>query len=145
MNFVRRGTNPGGWLALAATGVLLQACAPQPSGPGVRMFAVDMAGAAKPCVVPKVTPIANQETQVAMKVGSDGGWCGITVSNNGQPYAAGLVGAKPVQGQPFRHTVCNDTRIAYPPDRGVGGSDTFAVKMIPGHATIRMLVASDSS
>ena len=38
-----RGTNPGGWLALAATGdVKLQACAQQPSGPGVRMFAADM-------------------------------------------------------------------------------------------------------
>jgi len=144
MNFVRRGTNPGGWLALAATGVLLQACAQQPSGPGVRMFAADMAGAAKICVVPKVTPIANQETQVAMKVGSDGGWCGITVSNNGQPYAAGLVVAKPVHGQPFIHTVGNDTRIDYTPDRGVGGSDTFAVKLIPGDATIRVSVAIGS-
>lgn len=141
MTFVRQDTKPAGWLAMAATALLLQACAERPaSAPSGRVFAADMAGGAKTCVVPKVAPIANQETQVAMKVGNDGGWCGITVNNSGKPYAAGLLIAKPVHGQVFIHTVGDDTRIDFTPDRGAGGTDAFAVRLIPGDATIRTSV-----
>ena len=91
-----------------------------------------------------MTPIANQETQVAMKVGNDGGWCGITVNNSGKPYAAGLLIAKPVHGQVFIHTVGDDTRIDFTPDRGAGGTDAFAVRLIPKNATIRVSVAIGS-
>ena len=46
------------WLATAATALLLQACAQQPSGPPPRVFAADMTGAAKVCTAPPVTPTA---------------------------------------------------------------------------------------
>jgi hypothetical protein len=138
----RRAFNPTGWLAMAATALLLQACAEQPqSGPGPRVFAADVAGGAKICVVPKVAPVAGQETPVEMKLGNDGGWCGITVSNGGKPYEAGLLSAKPVHGKVQIHTVGNATRIDYTPDRAVGGADAFSVKLIPGDAALRVSVA----
>ena len=46
------------WLATAATALVLQACAEKPSGPQARVFAADMAGAAKVCTAPPVTPAA---------------------------------------------------------------------------------------
>jgi hypothetical protein len=139
----RRATNLAGWLTMAGTAVLLQACAEQPrSGPSARIFAADMAGGAKTCVVPKAAPVAGQEAPVEMKVGNDGGWCGITVSNGGKPYSAGLLTAPPVHGKVQIHTVGNDTRIDYTPDRGFGGADSFAVKLIPGDAALRVAVGA---
>jgi hypothetical protein len=142
MNGRRRATNPAGWLAMAATALLLQACAEKPPpGPAPRLFAADQAGGAKTCVVPKVTPVAGQETQVAVKVGNDGGWCGITVSNGGKPFPAGLLTTTPMHGKVLIHTVGNDTRIDYTPERGFAGADAFNVKLIPGDATIRASVS----
>jgi hypothetical protein len=130
------------WLTMAATALLLQACAEQrPSGPAARMYATDMAGAAKACVVPKVTPTAGQETPVPVKLGNDGGWCAITVSNGGSPYSAGLLTSGPAHGKVLIHTVGSDTRIDYTPERGFAGADTFAVKLIPGDAVMRASVS----
>jgi hypothetical protein len=136
MNGGRQAT---GWLAIATTGLLLQACAEKPPAPSARIFAADQAGAAKTCVVPNVAP--GQEAQVAVKVGNDGGWCGITVSNGGKPFAAGLLTTPPGHGKVQIHTVGNDTRIDYTPDRGFAGADAFTVKLIPGDATIRAAVS----
>ena len=48
-------------LAIAATALLLAACAAKPpSAPSARVFAADMTGAAKTCTVPPVTPAAGQ-------------------------------------------------------------------------------------
>jgi hypothetical protein len=38
------------------------------------------------------------------------------------------------------HQVGDDTRIDYTPDRGFTGTDSFAVKLIPGNAVIRITV-----
>jgi hypothetical protein len=142
MNGMRQGSNPAGWLTLAATALLVQACAEKPaSAPPIRMFAVDVAGGAKNCVVPKVTPAAGQQAEVAVKVGNDGGWCGITINNGGKPYAAGLLASAPAHGKVLIHTVGNDTRIDYTPERGFTGSDAFSVKLIPGDAVIRAAVS----
>lgn len=130
------------WLTMATATALLQGCAaPPPSAPATRIFAADVAGGAKTCVVPKISPVAGQEGQVAVRVGNDGGWCGITISNGGKPYAAGLLTANPAHGKVFIHTVGDDTRIDYTPDHGFTGSDAFAVKLIPGEAAIKASVA----
>jgi hypothetical protein len=100
-----------------------------------------MAGGAKICEMPKVAPAAGQEAAVAVKVGNDGGWCGITVSNGGKPYAAGLLASAAAHGKVLIHTVGNDTRIDYTPERGFAGSDAFSVKLIPGDAVIRASVS----
>jgi hypothetical protein len=142
MNCMRQGFNTTGWLMIAATALLLQACAEKPpAGPTVRIFAADLAGGAKNCVVPKVAPAAGQETEVAVKLGNDGGWCGITVSTGAKPYAAGLLATAPSHGKVVIHTVGNDTRIDYTPERGFAGSDAFSVKLIPSDAIVRASVS----
>jgi hypothetical protein len=126
-------------LALAAMALLLQACAQQaPSGPTARVFAADMTGAAKVCTAPPVTPAAGQTLDAAIKLGNDGGWCAITVNNNGQPFEAGLLTAEPRHGKVLIHTVGNDTRIDYTPAARYAGPDAFAVRLLPGGATIRV-------
>jgi hypothetical protein len=122
----------------AATALLLQACQALPPASTTRIYAADMAGAAKTCVVPKVAPVAGQDTPVAMKLGNDGGWCAIGVRDGGRPYSAGLLTSPPAHGKVLIHTVGDDTRIDYTPDRGFAGADTFTVKLIPGDATLRV-------
>ena len=126
-------------LALGATALLLQACAQQaPSGPPARVFAADMSGAAKVCTAPPVTPAAGQTLDAAIKLGNDGGWCAITVNNDGRPFDAGLLTAEPRHGKVLIHTVGNDTRIDYTPAARYAGPDAFAVRLLPGGATIRV-------
>ena len=139
---MRWGSKPAGSLAIAATALLMQACAsPPPPGPSVRLFSADVTGGARNCDVGKHAPAAGLETEVAVKVGNDGGWCGITVSDGGRPYAAGLLASAPAHGKVLIHTVGNDTRIDYTPVRGFTGADAFTVRLIPGDATIRAAVS----
>lgn len=127
-------------LAAAVAALLLQGCAEKPAGPPARVFAADMAGAAKSCNVPPVTPVAGRTIDVAMKVANDGGWCAVTVNNNGKPYSAGLLVTPPSHGKPLIHTVGNDTRIDYTPDARYAGTDSFTVRLIPGDAVLRVTV-----
>ncbi len=127
------------WLAIVATAVLLQACAEKgPSGPPARVFAADMTGAAKVCTAPPVNPAAGKTIDAAIRLGNDGGWCAITVNNNGRPFDAGLLLAPPRHGKVLIHTVGNDTRIDYTPTARYAGGDAFSVRLIPGDTTIRV-------
>ncbi len=129
-------------LALAATALLLQACAQRPpAAPGARVFQADLVGGAKSCTVPKVTPAAGQETPVAISMGNDGGWCAITVDNNGKPFDAGLLTSEPAHGKVYIHTVGDETRIDYTPNPRFAGTDAFAVRLLPGGAVLRASVA----
>jgi hypothetical protein len=126
---------------IAVTALLLQACAERPpAAPGPRVFQADLVGAAKSCDVPKVSPTAGQETQVAIKMGNDGGWCAITVENAGKPFDAGLLVTEPAHGKVYIHTVGDQTRIDYTPDPHFTGSDAFAVRLLPGAAVLRASV-----
>jgi hypothetical protein len=137
-------TRPLAWLALLLTGVLLQACGQNAGGPGgsrLRVFAADLTGAAKSCEVPAITPASGQSTEATMKVGNDGGWCGLRVHQDGpKPFDAGLLTARPAHGNVLIHQVGDDTRIDYTPDRGFTGSDGFSVKLVPGNGTVRVAV-----
>lgn len=75
-----------------------------------------------------------------MRVGNDGGWCGISVQLDGQPYAAGLLTESPAHGNVFIHPVGDSTRIDYTPEAGFTGTDRFVVQLIPGNAAIRATV-----
>lgn len=142
MRFGRRSVR---WLAVAAT-ALLQACANgPPPAPAARIFAADIAGGAKTCVVPKVTPAPGRQTPVEVKVGNDGGWCGITVNDGGKPYSAGLLVSEPEHGQVLIHSVGDNTRIDYTPAPRFAGADSFTVRLIPGDATLRASVSVGSS
>ncbi|WP_428486101.1 hypothetical protein [Rhodopila sp.] len=123
-------------------GLLPQACSPAgPIGSGARVYAVDLSGGAKVCDVPKVTPIAGQTLATEIKLGNDGGWCGLTVWQPGpKPFDAGLLLMRPAHGNVVIHEVGDDTRIDYTPEHGFSGSDKFAVKLIPGNAIINIAV-----
>jgi len=75
-----------------------------------------------------------------MKVGNDGGWCAISVARGGKAFDSSLVTARPAHGKVLVHKVGDATRIDYTPDRGYAGSDSFAVKLIPGDSSIRVAV-----
>lgn len=131
------------WLMLAFGGVLLlQGCGPNPGpqAPGPRLFSSDFQGAAKSCTVPKPALAAGKETAAAMTVGNDGGWCAISVADDGKPYATGLLTASPAHGDVYIHPVGNMTRVDYTPDVGFAGNDAFTVRLLPGSPVLRVSV-----
>lgn len=140
----RAGARRHGAIAAFLTiGALLAACSPTGrSGSTLRTFAADLAGGAKVCEVPEVSPGKAADLKVAIKVVNDGGWCGIRLHQPGpEPYAAGLLTARANHGNVTIHSVGDDTRIDYTPDRGYVGNDEFRVKLIPGDVTLNVSVA----
>ena len=129
-------------LALAAVGALLQACSPKPAGPQVRLFEADFKGAAKTCETPKPATIPGKTIDTPLKVGSDGGWCGLSVSNGGHPFDTELLTAAPAHGKVYVHKVGNDTRIDYTPEAGFTGTDTFTVQLLPTDASVHVGVTA---
>ena len=129
-------------LALAATGALLAGCGNQAPPPtSARVYAADVTGQAKLCDVPKIDPAAGRTTDAAIKVGNDGGWCGVPVDQPGpKPFDSFLLTTRPAHGTVFIHTVGDITRIDYTPDRGYTGTDSFSVQLIPGDATLHETV-----
>lgn len=128
--------------ALALTAMLVQGCdQPQQAASSTRLYAVDMAGGAKTCSAPRLEPTNGQSNNVSMKLVNDGGWCGVLASKSGHPFSAGLVTTRPKSGKVYVHTVGDNTRIDYTPDRGFAGGDTFAVKLVPGDALVQVDVS----
>jgi hypothetical protein len=126
-------------LAVLAGLVGLQACAPQQqqaAAPGPRIYAVDVQGRSALCDVPQqgVTLAAGRATEAAMTMDNDGGWCGIRTDRAGP----GLVTAKPSNGRLNVRKVGATTRVDYIPDRGFVGTDTFAVKLLPDQAELKV-------
>ena len=125
-------------LAAAAGLVGLQACAPQQqqaAALGPRLYAVDVQGRSALCDVPqKVSLAAGRPTEAAMTMDNDGGWCGIVTDRAGP----GLVVAKPANGHLNVRKVGATTRVDYIPDRGFVGTDSFAVKLLPDQAEMRV-------
>jgi hypothetical protein len=130
--------------ALLMTGLALAGCSHDHgpvAGSTLRVYAADMNGGAKVCDVPKITPVPGASSETVLTVANDGGWCGIPVHQDGpKPFNAGLLEARAAHGDVLIHEVGDDTRIDYTPDRGFAGKDTFAVKLIPGDATVRVAV-----
>jgi hypothetical protein len=122
----------------AAVGLLgLQACAPKQevAAPGPRIYAVDVQGRSQLCEVPqRVTLAADRVVEATMTVDNDGGWCGIATNRAGP----GLVTAKPAHGRLHVRKVGANTRVDYIPDRGFVGTDTFAVKLLPDRAELKV-------
>ena len=122
----------------------LQACAPRT--PAVAhvphpVYAIDQAGAAHTCAVTPLTPAlaAGKESAATMTLSNDGGWCAISVHQDGpEPFTAGLLTARPGHGKVFVHSVGDETRIDYTPEPTFGGTDSFVVRLVPGDAVIRI-------
>jgi hypothetical protein len=129
-------------LALAAA---LAACAQpqqQAGAPGARIYAADLQGAAKSCTVPQQVSLSpDRPAEVAMTVDNDGGWCGISVAQSGpKPFDAGLVTTRPANGRVLVRKVGDRTRVDYFPNPAFGGTDSFAVRLLPGGATMQVAV-----
>jgi hypothetical protein len=122
---------------------LLQACS-NGGGPAAsrqRVYAADLAGAAKVCEAPDIAPQAGAATAATIKLVNDGGWCGLRLRQAGtKPFDAGLLTSRPNHGSVLIHEVGDDTRIDYTPDRSFAGNDSFSVKLIPGEETIKVAV-----
>lgn len=135
---ILRGLLPAA--ALAA----LAGCAQQQqaAGPaGARVYYVDTQGQAAVCEAPpKVELAAGQQSETAMRMKNDGGWCGITVAQGGKPYDAGLLVGRPEHGRVHVRKVGDATRVDYIPDEGFGGEDRFTVRLLPGNPALRVAV-----
>ena len=131
-------------LVPAAALAALSACAPQQQAAapsGARVYYVDTQGQAGLCTVPPKVELANgQQAETTMVIKNDGGWCGITVSQSGKPYDAGLLVGRPEHGRVHVRKVGDATRIDYIPDAGFGGEDRFTVRMLPGNPALRVAV-----
>lgn len=129
-------------LLIGLTGFVLQGCAQQPApvASGARVYAVDQTGAAKLCKVSKVTLSPGKQSEATMTVGNDGGWCGISVANDGNPYDSALLTGRAAHGKVYIHPVGDDTRIDYTPDRFFAGSDSFTASFIPGQPVLHVAV-----
>jgi hypothetical protein len=124
------------WIGLAAVTVLLQGCA-QRGWNGV--FAVDLAGGARTCVAPAASsPVDGTAVAAQVQMSSEGGWCGVTLNRGGAPLDSYLIVTRPAHGHVFAHRVGSNTRIDYTPDVGFQGTDSFAVRMIPGNAVLQV-------
>ena len=151
MERAKAGRGGSGWaLAASLAGMLaLQACAPHPpvaSHAGLPVYAIDQAGAARSCTVSPLTPTNGQESATTMTMANDGGWCAISVHQDGPaPYAAGLLTTRPEHGKVFIHSVGDETRIDYTPEQRFGGNDSFAVQLLPGDAVIRVAITVSSN
>ena len=124
--------------SLFGVAVALLGCAPQQRPVSqTRLYATDQMGGAKSCSVPKVAaPEAGKEVAVPMTVGNDGGWCAISVDDNGHPFTAGLLSARPTHGRVYVHSVGDATRIDYTPETGYVGPDAFSVHLLPGDGVV---------
>jgi hypothetical protein len=125
----------------SVAGLILQGCATAPPPPVSHavVYATDMAGKAPVCQVKPVTVKDGATIQAAMTTGG-GGWCGLPVSHDGKPFTYGLLTTPAHAGKVFVHTVGDDTRIDYIPQQTPAPPDSFAVRVVPGDATIQISV-----
>jgi hypothetical protein len=131
-----RSTLPGtAWVCLAATALLAQGCAPRtPQWDGI--FTIDRAGGAKTCVAPSASPPNAMALVAQIQVSNEGGWCGVALNHGGAPYDSYLMVTRPAHGRVFAHRVGTNTRIDYTPDTGFIGTDSYAIRLIPGNAVV---------
>jgi hypothetical protein len=132
------------WMALLVGGALLQGCgekAAEPAGSRLRVYAADVTGKAKICEAPMISPAPGKTVDTGMKLDNDGGWCGLAVHQAGpKPFDAGLLTARPAHGSVTIHSVGDETRTDYVPDRGFAGTDAFTVELLPGAAVLHVAV-----
>jgi hypothetical protein len=139
MTHTRSARSATAWFCLSATALLAQGCSQ--TAPGWNgVFAIDAAGGARTCSAPAAAPPDGQSVLAQMQVVNDGGWCGITANHNGEAYTSYLLVTHPNHGKVFAHRVGPYTRIDYTPDAGFAGTDSFAVRMIPGDSNIEAAV-----
>lgn len=135
------GTRRTSFLALAVALGALQACSegPTASRSTAPVYAADLKGQSKTCEASRPSLTAGQTVDATMKLSNDG-WCGVTVSQSGKPFASGLLTTRPLHGKVLIHQVGDDTRIDFTPTPGFIGVDNFTVKLLPTEPSVRIAV-----
>ena len=138
-------TRRAAYVGLLISVAWLQGCSDNAStstAPQLPVYAADVAGGAKMCEAKAPSLVPNQAVDAGMKVVNDGGWCGISVHQEGsKPFDSELLTARPAHGTVTVHPVGSNTRIDYVPDRGFTGTDSFAVKLLPGSSVVQVAVS----
>jgi hypothetical protein len=130
----------GVWLTLAVATLALAGCEQTGPASGTRLYHADFQGKATRCTPSTPTITAGQTTDATITQSGDG-WCGILVHQPGpKPYDAGLLLKRPAHGDVLIHSVGDDTRIDYTPDRRATGPDAFTVRLLPGNADLHVAV-----
>jgi hypothetical protein len=140
MMIIRSARSMGAWLGFAATAFLAQGCTQSNAPAWSGIYGIDTQGAAKTCVAPTVSPPDGLGVKVQVRMTNDGGWCAVTANRNGTAFDSYLLVTRPTHGAVYAHHVGSYTRIDYEPDPGFAGTDSFAVHMIPGDATVEETV-----
>jgi hypothetical protein len=123
-------------LCLAATALLAGGCAPQAGAAWDGVYTIDRTGAAKLCSAPPAAPADGTAIKVQIQENNDGGWCGMFITRGGQPFDSYLMMTRPMHGRLLAHKVGGSTRIDYTPDAGFTGTDSYAIRLIPGNAVV---------
>jgi hypothetical protein len=100
------------------------------------IFTIDKTGGARTCVAPTASPPDGQALLTQIQVSNEGGWCAITLNRGGVAYDSYLMVTRPNHGKVVAHHVGTKTRIDYTPDPGYVGTDSFAVRLIPGDGVL---------
>jgi hypothetical protein len=130
-------------VVLTAIGLILQGCAANPPGASrshATIYSTDMVNKAASCSFTPLETLKDGSTNSVALTTGGGGWCGFGVGIDGHPYTAGLLIAGAKSGKVHIHTVGDDTRIDYTPERLPVVADSFTVRLIPGNATIQVSV-----
>ena len=87
-------------------------------------------GIARSCTASPVDIAAAANVTATMQTSNEGGWCAIRVAErDGQPFATGLVRARPEHGRIVIEKAGTQTRVQYYPTAGYTGADTFTVAL----------------
>ena len=111
--------------------VALAGCAQQPPAPSVPP---NPFGYLKPSAVCKPGPVAKTAAglEVAMKVRSDDGYCGVDLhAPAGGAYMSFVLTALPAHGKSFIYNYNNHTAVTYTAATAYAGADSFTVSLIP--------------
>ncbi len=142
MNVIKRTVTV---MTVLAGSALLAGCAQEASRPAAAklpVYAADVTGGAKVCETPNVNPAAGQTINLSITAGNGGGWCGLSVHQDGvKPFDAGLLTSRPEHGSVTIHSVGDNTRIDYTPDAGYVGPDGYGVTLLPGSSMLRVTVS----
>ncbi len=115
-------------LALAALATLaIQGCAVQPTAQQA-LEDERLENQAKTCTPSTPDLKASPAATIAM---TNDGWCGVSINDNGKPYALALIGTRATHGRVYTEAVNGRTRVEYTPNAGYTGADAFSVNLRP--------------
>jgi hypothetical protein len=129
---------------LTALGLVLAGCAEihtsAPDAVTGTVYSTDVVNKASVCTAAPLSAVKDGSTVPVTISTGGGGWCGVTLSQGGRPYSAGLLTKRARAGKVLVHTVGNTTRVDYTPAERAVVPDSFSIRLIPGDAILQVTV-----